>query len=228
VRLESAVDPQGRPLGPTDRITLSTPDGAILSTTMLANNPNPSEVVLKELARWGKWFNVLGVENPDVKNQLGVGFAVRRPEGAKGLRIPGVVDLTLKDGDEIEILVTNQNDANIYFAVLDFSTDGSIQVVYPLIGENSPLAPRTPWKKTTTVSAGPNGTKTRDYLKLIATPKFVDFHFLTQEGFQPKGVSDPLVRLLATKQFKERVVNPVPVETAGWTTETLVIDVLPK
>jgi len=67
----------------------------------------------------------------------------------------------------------------------------------------------------------------RDYLKVIATPKAVDFGFLAREGLKPRS-TDPLVRLLASAEFKERQVNPVPVETAGWTTETLVIDLVPK
>jgi hypothetical protein len=41
----------------------------------------------------------------------------------------------------VEYTVTNKSDRNVYFAILDLSSDGSLDVLYPAEGSHEALAP---------------------------------------------------------------------------------------
>ena len=98
------------------------------------------QLVLERLTLWAKWLSLLNLDNP--RPGLDVEFEIR--SGTRDALDPALAkrpDLTLVTGQKIEYIVTNKSGKDVYFAILDLASDGSVDVVYPAEGRNEALAP---------------------------------------------------------------------------------------
>jgi hypothetical protein len=213
-------------------IVLSAGDGSSLSPPLPAADAKVVESALNQLAQWGKWFNLLDIENPN-PTQLKVTFQVRSVAAASGGKVTPSADggLVLKPDELIEISVVNVGDQPIFFAILDLSTDGGVGVVYPPPGDQQSLAAGQPWARKTKTTLDKDRRMVRDFLKLFVTTRPVDFSFLRQDKIKgmprdPQSRANPLVRLLGEAAFIEKGVAAVQADVDEWVTVTRVLDVV--
>jgi len=194
-----------------------------------ADEAGAVELALERLTAWAKWLNLLRLDNP--RRGLDIDFEIRSatrdsldPELAKK------PDLTLTAGKDVEFVVTNRSGKDIYFAILDLASDGSVGVVYPGEGRNEALAPDKSYRDTAPTSV-PEGRKvSRDNLKLVATQAPVDFRFLRQEAIRdvPRDGEDPLAGLLGQATLIERNVGGSRAKLDGWATKVRILEVVEK
>ena len=213
----------------TRSIVLSGGDGTTFSPPVPVGQVKAAAHVLKQLSGWAKWLNLLGLENP--RRGLDVSFEIRPAAGggrdAELLKRP---DLTLIAGQDVEFIVTNNSGKDVYFAVLDLASDGSVGVVYPGEGHNEVLVSGRSYTGTAPTSV-PEGRKlSRDNLKLVVTQGPVDFRFLRQEAIRdvPRNVDDPLVDLLGQAALIERNVGASRARLDGWATKMRILEVVEK
>jgi len=213
----------------TRSIVLSGGDGTALSPPVPMDEVKAVDHVLKQLSGWAKWLNVLALENP--RGGLDVSFEIRPASG--GSRDPDLLkrpDLTLDAGQEVEFVVTNNSGKDVYFAVLDLASDGSVEVVYPGEGRNEVLVSGRSYTDSATTSV-PEGRKlSRDNLKLVVTQGQVDFRFLKQEAVKdvPRAVNDPLVDLLGQAALIEKNLSASKTRLDGWVTKMKILEVVEK
>ena len=203
-------------------------DPTEISPRVPVNTADAAGRVVNQVSLWATWFNVLSIANQTPSLNLDV--RVKRVEGeaaqsASGNR-DGVTDF--KVGEILEITVENKTDQDVFLAVLDLSTDGSIGVVFPSApGAQEILAKRHTWtrKLRTTLPAGRDEVK--DFIKVFATSTPVDFSVLWQDAVRssvPTKSNDPLSQLLA--QAVQGVSRGVAkVELESWATTEGVIRV---
>ncbi len=211
-------------------------DPTEISPRVAVTDPDAVSRVVKQVEHWAMWFNTLGIENQ--QPELGVEFEIKIAEGARdsARRLADrEVDLTLMEGEQFTIKVTNKSPQNLYIALLDLSSDGSVDVLYPVGGQQEFVAPDKTWSKRLETFVPKGYDSVRDVLKLIATSNFADFNFLKQHAV-PRGQKlentrggsrNPLEQLLAsaalgtTRGTKE-------VEPKDWATVDRVLEVRRK
>jgi Caspase domain len=212
------------------QVVVMAADGTILSTVP-ASDPDVKGRVLSELAQWGKWFQLRDVRNPS-PSRIKIEFTVKPLKG-RDARAPVLPDLALASGEKIVFTVRNNGQQDVYFTILDFSSDGSIGIVYPPAGNQELLTKNVPEWSDQTVTFLPAGRKrVRDTLKLVATTSPIDFTFLRQERIKglpkdPKSLENPLTRILGSAAYIERNVAPTTTNTDDWTTAERIVEVLP-
>ncbi len=187
------------------------------------------QLVLERLTLWAKWLNLLNLDNPHPG--LDVGFEIRT--GTRNALDPALAkrpDLTLVAGQKVEYIVTNKSSKEVYFAILDLASDGSVDVVYPVEGRNEALAPGNHYSRSLSADL-PEGQKViRDHLKLVVTQSPVDFRFLKQEAIKevPRDVDDPLSHLLGQAFLIEKQLRRIPAKLDGWVTKIKTLEIVEK
>ena len=208
-------------------------DPSEISPRVPVSDANAVSRVVEQVTHWAKWFNIMQISNshPD----LGVKFELKAAAGTRQGGAPFAnqdVDLTLAAGERLSIEITNTSQQNLYIALLDLSSDGSVAVVYPLRGGQEFIAPGKTWYKQLEAYLPPGRDAVRDVLKLIATTNYADFGFLQQEAVrgapiltQTRGhTRNPLEELLANAAMgTTRGTRPVDLE--DWVTVDKVLEV---
>jgi hypothetical protein len=198
-------------------------DPTEISPRIMVSDPGAVSRLVEQITHWAKWFNILRIAN--TQPELGVEFRLKvagaMREGAAGQ----AVGLTLLEGERFTIEITNRSPTRLYIALLDLSSDGSVDVLYPVGGEREFVAPNHTWAKKLETFVAPGRNSVRDVLKLIATTGYADFSFLKQGAVrggpglpQTRGRSrNPLEELLANAATgTTRGIKQVEVE--DWTT----------
>jgi hypothetical protein len=215
--------------GGNNTIAVTAADGMPLSSPVSADDPEAADLVLNQLVAWAKWFNLLDLENPD-PNQLKIEFTVSADDASDTLdaQPSGGVERTFHNGQVLKLAVKNNSNVRLFFSILDLGSDGSVTVIYPPPGEKQPLEAGKEWSQETEVFLPPDQPRMRDFVKVFATPKPVDFNFLRQEGIKglPRDIEDPLVTMLGEAALIAKQVAPIRMRANGWTTKTLTFDVV--
>ncbi len=139
------------------------------------------------------------------------GFKTDKEEVAS----PDQQDFGFDQGAYFKFQIENQSGKDMYVTLIDLSTDGSIQVLYPpegageLVKNGGKITPQSVFETT-----GPAGYET---FKIIATTDQTDFHFLTQSGVS-RGDRSPLESLmdLALGRTRAKITKVAGVD--DWTT----------
>jgi len=155
---------------------------------------------------WGKWYNILAIENHQSKS-IQVEVDVRsldRPGQELVTTAAADVMRSFRHEEKVEISVLNKGDTDVFFVLLDISSDGTVRVINRTDNDRK-LKGRESKLMRTQVGLPCDYSRLTDCLKMIATAKARDFSFIEIEGSQTKG-SDPLTRLLeeAAGQTKSR------------------------
>ena len=139
-------------------------------------------------------------------------------------------DLTVVTGQKVEWVVTNKSGKDVYFAILDLASDGSVDVLYPGEGRNEALAPGNPYTGSANAFLPEGQNVIRDHLKLVVTQSPVDFRFLRQEAIKevPRDVDDPLSHLLGQAALIERELRRIPLALDGWVTKIKTMEIVEK
>jgi hypothetical protein len=208
-------------------------DPTEISPRVPVRDPDAVSRVVEQVTHWAKWFNILRISNSHP--ELGVAFELKAV-AASGQGAPSFanqdVDLTLAPGERLSIEVTNTSQQNLYIALLDLSSDGSVEVVYPWRGGQEFIAPGKTWSKQLETYLPLGRDAVRDVLKLIATTNYADFSFLQQAAVrgapaltQTRGhARNPLEELLANAAMgTTRGTRPIDLE--DWVTVDKVLEV---
>jgi hypothetical protein len=202
------------------------PDGSQVSQHVLTNQANAVERVLGQLVGWARWFSLHDLSNP--QEGLKVEFEIRSAAASRDPGLEAKADQTLLDGEEREFSVTNRNNRDIYFAILDLTDSGKIGIVCPGEGRNEALAAGMTYKEKVPVSVPESRAQIREYLKLIAIQTDVDFRFLRQDGIKSvhRSTNDPLMQPIGKSFLVEpRDVGSSKQRLDGWSTSILILDV---
>ena len=191
------------------RVLILTADGRTTSNPVGVNDADAVEHLTREMQSWAKWFNGLSVrpavQGPQLrlKVKVGQGAASRDP-----FQSIGKADATVSEGDKVTLDITNQSDHELYIAMLDFSTDGSISQIYPTVdGASEVLRPGLTLTRTFTAFVPKGRSSVNDFIKVFGSTKPIGLAPLTQ-GTIREIVSDPLSDLLAEAAGQSRGLAP--------------------
>jgi hypothetical protein len=130
---------------------------------------------VSQIMQWAKWFNLLAISNQ--QSNLPIGVEVVNSSHQQGGAI--------HSGDRFNITLRNNSSRDLYFAVLDLASDGSVQVIY-----SSDSLPLPPGMHTTPefIAVVPEGhDSSTDVLKAFATTEPIDFSFVEQGAVRMIG-----------------------------------------
>lgn len=199
------------------------PDSTTLSTPVAVADPSMVEKVVDQVKLWAKWFSVLSIRN--AQTDIDVQFTLKGSQTRDVMAHVGKPDMGVLDGETVDATITNHSDRDLYIAMLDLSSDGSIGVVYPSEqGAQEVLKPGLTLTRTLRASVPKGRSTVLDVLKVFASYKPIDLSPLTQ-GKISRGVDtgemDPLQELLTDSAGISRQVTPLlskPVDLGTWTT----------
>ncbi len=203
------------------RIQTLAADSTTLSTPVSTDDPAVVARVVSQVKSWAKWFNVLSMRN--MSPEIDLQFTLKGSETRDPMAHPGRPDMGVKQGETVDAILKNDSERDLYVAMLDLSSDGSISVVYPTEqGVKEVLRPGATLRKTLRTFVPKGRSIVTDVLKVFASYKPIDLTPLTQDGI--RGVitdSDPLQELLADAGTGSRGVADVSSRKTNlgtWTT----------
>lgn len=170
-------------------IVIEGPDRIALSNvpTRLAN---VADSVASQVEQWARWYNVWQIRNPAPKVEVDVAISATE----------------LYAGDLLDMTVSNKSDRSLFIIVLDISSDGSITKVFPANAASEVLLAGGSTTIAFPTFVPDDRAIVRDYLKVIATTRELNFRSLTMPPIQARGlaevstrngdVSDPFLQLL--------------------------------
>jgi hypothetical protein len=203
-------------------------DSSTLSPPVPVTDSAVVDRVIGQLKGWAKWFNVLSIRN--AQTGIDVSFNIKGSQTRDPMARVGKPDMGVFEGETVDATFSNNGDRDLYVALLDLSSDGSIAVVYPSQGSEEVLKPHLTLSKTLRTTLPKGRSNVTDVLKVFASYKPIDLTPLTQgrvRGF----TDDPLNELLMDSAGVSRGVTPVlsgPVDLGTWTTTQRVLRVNKK
>jgi hypothetical protein len=210
-------------------------DPTEISPRVPTQDPDAVATVVEQVTQWAKWFNILHINNQNPDLNIKIEMKAQAAPPGRGGTTDREVNFSLLVGEKFSIEITNQSDKDVYIALLDLSSDGSVDLLFPKGGEQEFMVPgKTLTKRLkTTLPAGSD--QLRDVLKLIATTSYADFRFLQQPAVtggqklaETRGKSaNPLEELLAGAAMGTRRGVAV-VDIGNWTTIDRVLEVRRK
>jgi hypothetical protein len=205
------------------------PDLSSLSTPVPVNDPSAAVTRLTgQLQMWAKWFNVLFIQN--VQAMIDINLVLKGSETRDPTAHVGRPDMGVNEGETVAATLTNNSERDLYVAILDLSSDGSVSVVYPpQEGTDEVLKPHLTLSRTFTTFVPKGRSRVTDILKVFVSFKPVDLRPLTQgaiKGVDEPGEIDPLNELLMDSQGMSRNLAPLlgkPVDLGAWATTQRVL-----
>jgi hypothetical protein len=208
-------------------------DSSTLSTSVPANDPAVVQKVSGRMQEWARWFNVLSIRNP--QGTIDVKFTLAGNQTRDPMSRVGRPDMGVSEGETIAATLTNNSERDLYIAILDLSSDGSISVVYPTVqGVDEVLKPNLTLTRSFTTFVPKGRSNVTDVLKVFASYKPVDLLPVTQgriRGLPDGAAPDPLEVLIMDSTGVSRGVAPLldkPVDLGTWTTVQRVLVVKRK
>jgi len=198
-------------------------DSTTLSTPVPVSDPHAVDKVVEQIKSWAKWFSVLSIRNADP--QISLAFTLKGSQTRDPLARVGRPDMGVVAGETIDATLSNNADRDVYIAILDLSSDGSVSVVYPAVqGAEEVLKPGLTLTRSFTTFVPAGRSIVTDILKAFASYKPIDLSPLTQGEIrgvpEEGGELDPLQQLLMDSAGTTRGLAPVlgkPLDLGGWT-----------
>ncbi|HEY3704518.1 MAG TPA: caspase family protein [Terracidiphilus sp.] len=204
-------------------------DSSTRSTPVPLTDPDAATRVADQLKLWAKWFSVLSIRN--AQSDIAVSFILKGHQTRDPMAKVGRPDAGVKEGEIVDATLTNNYERDLYVAILDLSSDGSVAVVYPAQeGSQAVLKPGTNLTRSLRPSVPKGRSTVTDVLKVFASFKPINLRPLTQN--QIRGLDDipasddPLQQLLDEAGGTTRsveVVSSGPIDLGSWTTAQRVL-----
>jgi len=207
-------------------------DYTTLSPPIAISDPSVVDGIERQIEGWAKWFNTLSIRNP--QSDLAVEFTIAGSVTRDPMASVGKPDMGVWAGETIDATVTNNAERDVYIAILDLSSDGSISQVYPTEqGAKEVLKPHLKFSKTFTTFVPQGRSIVTDVLKVFASYKPIDVQPLTQSTIRDIGqeASDPLQGMINNASGRSRGIEPVltkPADLGTWTSVQRVLVVKKK
>jgi Caspase domain len=204
-------------------------DSSTRSAPVPLSDPNAVSRVVEQLRQWAKWFSVLSIRN--AQSDISLAFALKGRQTRDPMARVGRPDVGVTEGEIIDATLTNNYERDLYVAILDLSSDGSVAVVYPAQeGSQAVLKPGTSLTRSLKPSVPKGRSSVTDVLKVFASFKPIDLGPLTQGQIRGlddnQGTDDPLQQLLNDASGTTRSVEVVsngPTDLGSWTTAQRVL-----
>ena len=169
------------------QVYLFAPDGRQLSRPIASADPDVDTAVLHQVLQWGRWFALLGLQNP--AGGLRVGLSVRPVAGAQAHTSPGRDErpMTVAEGDSIDVTLHNRSNQSVFVSLLVLSSDRSVSVLFPSRGSTGAAVELKPGASQN-LDFQPRATlpscltATTDHFLLIATTKPIELFPFEQNG----------------------------------------------
>src|SRR5262249_28450341 len=113
------------------RIQMLSTDLSVLSPSLAASDPSAVRLSLDRIKQWAKFFNVLSIRN--AHSGIDVQFTVKASQTRDAMAHVGRPDAGVWENDSVDAIVKNNSERDLYIAMLDLSSDGSVGVVYPTV-----------------------------------------------------------------------------------------------
>ena len=195
-------------------------DSTTLSTPVSVSDSGVVDRVVDQVKSWAKWFSVLSIRNPH--SEIELQFTISGSQTRDPMARVGRPDMGVWEGEKIDAALTNGGDRDVYVAILDLSSDGSVSVVYPVEqGAMEVLKPNQKLSRTFTTFVPKGRSVVTDILKVFASYKPIDLRPLTQGTIRDIGQeeSDPLQALLNDSSGGTRGLSRVltkPADLGTW------------
>jgi len=204
-------------------------DSSTRSTPVPINDPEVINRVVGQLKLWAKWFAALSIYN--AQSDINIGFTLKGSQTRDPMARVGRPDMGVNDGEVLDATLTNNDDRDVYVAILDLSSDGSISVVYPTQpGARAVLKAGGSFTRNLKFSVAKGRSKSTEVLKVFASFQPIDLTTLTQpriRGFEENiETDDPLQELLNDSAGATRGVADVssaPMKLGTWNTTQRVV-----
>ncbi len=194
-----------------DNILLLDAGSEIELDRISVNIPTAASEVRNKLNWWISWISKLNLTNSVAS--LNAEFTVRKDTGGQSREVV-TRDQVFKDQDQVTLLALNKSNTRMYFTILDYSTGGAIQQVYPPLGSDEQLAPGVPWHHTFPVFCPTGKKQVRDIVRLVLTRQPVDFRPILRKADEE------------TRDLGQSPEKSLPQDS--WATFQRVIDVVSK
>ncbi len=199
-------------------------DSSTLSTPVAVSDPTVVTRVVTQVTAWAKWFGVLSIRN--AHSDIDLQFTLKGSQTRDPMARVGKPDMGVVAGETVDATLTNNSERDVYVAMLDLSSDGSISVVYPAEqGAMEVLKPGLKLTRSLTTLLPKGRSSVTDILKVFADYKPFDLRPLTQgviRGIEEdSGELNPLQQLLTDSAGVTRQVAPLlskPVDLGSWNT----------
>jgi caspase domain-containing protein len=206
-------------------------DSSPLSPPVPLNDPSAAKKLMAQLQMWAKWFKVLSIRNSQAG--LDISFEIKGSQTRDPAGQIGKPDMGVNEGETITATLTNNSEHDLYVAILDLSSDGSISVAYPTQqGTEEVLKPQLTLSRTFTTFVPKERSTVTDVLKVFASYTPIDLTPLTQgtvRGLNETAEADPLEELLLDSTGVSRGVSlNKPLDLGTWTTVQRVLRVKRK
>ena len=204
-------------------------DSTTLSPPVAVNDPDVVDRVVSQVEGWAKWFSVLSIRNP--QSDISVQFTLKGSQTRDPMARVGRPDMGVREGETVEATIQNNSARDLYIAIVDLSSDGSVSVVYPTEqGAKEVLKPGLSLTRSFKTFVPKGRSYVTDVLKVFASYKPIDLTPLTQGTIrsvpEDTGELDPLQELLMDSAGATRGVAPLltkPVDLGTWTTAQRVL-----
>ena len=195
--------------------------GSVLGPPILTTSSEADRQTIKQLVAWERWGMVLDLLNTD-PTAIKMSYSWRRENSAtttdQEIQVHGSAKLYFK--------VKNDETQHLYFAILDFSTDGSIDLLYPRT-ESKALAPSQAIEVDKTFTIPEGYQEVRHYIKVIGTTQPTDFSILSQNS--PKPISNDAGTLAKLLGERARIYRDSlgfqQVDVAEWRTDVKLLKI---
>src|SRR5262249_30695209 len=131
-----------------ERVVTLGADQTPFSPPLALNDTNLVSKFAQQIDQWAKWFNTLSIRNTNPAINATLQIKTKKDGKTKDPfdRVESGGPTVLVD-EEVEVTVSNKSTKDLYFAVLDLQTDGSITLIYPRAGTHEVLKAGTNFAK---------------------------------------------------------------------------------
>ncbi len=201
-------------------------DSTTRSTPVPVSDPHATERVVEQLRGWARWFAAFSIRNP--QSAINLGFTLKGSQTRDPMARVGRPDMGVTVGEVVDATLTNNFERDLYVAMLDLSSDGSIDLVFPPEGSQAVLKAGTSFTRSLKTSLPPGRRYETDVLMAFASFQPIGLKPLTQKGIRgiddiedENETNDPLQQLLNDSGGKSRGVEVVltgPPNLGSWIT----------
>lgn len=181
-------------------------DPTEISPRIEITKPNVVNDTVKQVTQWGKWFNILNINN--INPNLNIKFNIETDNSSEQIIA----------GTEFNISIQNNSTQRLYIALIDLSSDGQISLVFPKADGKDYIAPGLSLNKRLRAYLPKNTKSIRDVLKIIATTEPTDYRFLEQPPLRnASSLEKTRDNHKITSPFEEFIANAAIGTTRGQT-----------
>ncbi|ALN65495.1 subtilase family protein [Lysobacter antibioticus] len=188
-------------------------DGVALTATVPVGDVNAAERLVNQLHDWTRWLSLQLLRNP--YSNLRIELDVRPADSAPGTPTP----VAIQSGTPLDVEIRNLSTEPLYFALLDLSSTGQIDLVYPAVGAQDQIPAGRRVIRTFRMRAPADRPWVGDTFKAITSTTPIDGRIFRQGAIrdvvpQTESPFSQMVRARATAMARQADL----VEMKDWTT----------